>query len=238
MLGKLQPKEGSYTDWSVQEVTKDKVILSIKDSADRNAKPKIVEIPSGFTLWSTGIAMQPFTKRLVEVLPNQFHSKAVQVDGYLRVKGSPLGTIYALGDASTIHSDMLPHLLELWDKHDLDKDDGLSYEEWESMADDIRKMYPLASKYLGKLRSIFDEFDKDKDDKLSINECATMFQSLSKKVTSLPAVSHPPYLITLPQTSTDDRLLKLLASKANTLVACLASWPSRVKHLRRTIFPI
>jgi NADH dehydrogenase len=84
-------------------------------------------------------AMQPFTKRLVELLPNQFHSKAVQVDGFLRVKGAPAGTVYALGDASTvsaqcreedgrsrqIHSDMLAHLLELWEAHDLDKDDQL-----------------------------------------------------------------------------------------------------------------
>ena len=46
--------------------------------------------------------MQPFTKRLVELLPNQFHSKAVQVDGYLRVAGAPKGTVYAVGDASTV----------------------------------------------------------------------------------------------------------------------------------------
>lgn len=78
---------------------------------------KIVhEVPSGMTLWSTGIgklemvgdgadvssAMQPFTKRMVEKLPNQYHSKAVQVDGYLRVEGAPHGSIYAIGDASTV----------------------------------------------------------------------------------------------------------------------------------------
>lgn len=46
--------------------------------------------------------MQPFTKRLVELLPNQFHSKAVQTDGFLRVDGAPKGTVYAVGDASTV----------------------------------------------------------------------------------------------------------------------------------------
>lgn len=35
------------------------------------------------------IAMQPFTKRLVELLPNQYHSKAIEVDGFLRVQGAP-----------------------------------------------------------------------------------------------------------------------------------------------------
>lgn len=46
--------------------------------------------------------MQPFTKRLVELLPNQYHSKAVEVDNFLRVRGAPKGTVYALGDAATV----------------------------------------------------------------------------------------------------------------------------------------
>ncbi len=39
----------------VQEVTPEKVILSIKDPKDKEAKPKIEEIKAGFVLWSTGI---------------------------------------------------------------------------------------------------------------------------------------------------------------------------------------
>ena len=46
--------------------------------------------------------MQPLTKRLVELLPNQYHSKAVEVDQYLRVRGAPKGTVYAIGDAATV----------------------------------------------------------------------------------------------------------------------------------------
>lgn len=46
--------------------------------------------------------MNPFTRRLVELLPNQYHKKAIVVDDHLRVKGAPLGTIYAVGDASTV----------------------------------------------------------------------------------------------------------------------------------------
>ncbi len=110
----------------MQEVTEDKVVLSLKDPKNKDAKPEIVEIPAGFVLWSTGIgiyltlspipsaslskliadcsktAMNPFTKRLVDILPNQYHSKAVEVDSYLRVAGAPLGTVYAIGDAATI----------------------------------------------------------------------------------------------------------------------------------------
>lgn len=50
--------------------------------------------------------MQPLTKRLVELLPNQFHSKAVEVDQYLRVRGAPKGTVYAIGDAATVSSSL------------------------------------------------------------------------------------------------------------------------------------
>lgn len=106
----------------VQEVTPDKVIVTVKDPKDRDAKPVTKEIPAGFVLWSTGIgesgkgslearsarltttsAMQPFTKRLVDILPNQYHSKAVEVDSFLRVQGAPKGTVYALGDAATVN---------------------------------------------------------------------------------------------------------------------------------------
>ena len=57
--------------------------------------------------------MQPFTKRLVELLPNQFHSKAVEVDNYLRVRGAPKGTVYALGDAATVSPTPTSHLISL-----------------------------------------------------------------------------------------------------------------------------
>lgn len=70
----------------------------------------------------SSLAMQPFTKRLVEVLPNQFHKKAVVVDSYLRVQGAPKGTVYALGDAATVQTDLVSDLLRLWDKYDENKD--------------------------------------------------------------------------------------------------------------------
>jgi hypothetical protein len=61
-------------------------------------------IPSNFALWSTGIAMNPFTRRLCDLLPNQVHRKAIETDAHLRVKGAPLGTVYAIGDCATVRS--------------------------------------------------------------------------------------------------------------------------------------
>lgn len=86
----------------MQKVTEDSVTVSIKDPKQPDAAPVLEDLPSGFTLWSTGIAMNPFTKTVVEKLPNQFHRKAVEVDQHLRVRGAPPGTVYAIGDASTV----------------------------------------------------------------------------------------------------------------------------------------
>jgi NADH dehydrogenase FAD-containing subunit len=83
-------------------------------------------------------AMNPFTKRLVELLPNQFHAKAVEVDSHLRVEGAPSGTVYAIGDAATvrtlgltvtdvgqIETNLVDHLMELFEKFDRNKDNKM-----------------------------------------------------------------------------------------------------------------
>lgn len=53
-----------------------------------------------FRSWSEGRV-----EELIECClhrPNQVHKKAIEVDAHLRVKGAPAGTVYAIGDASTV----------------------------------------------------------------------------------------------------------------------------------------
>lgn len=107
------------TSARVKRVEKDKVVYTKKDA--ETGKVTEHEVPSGFTLWSTGIAMSPFTKRLTELLPNQSHLKALQIDSHLRVKGAPLGSVYALGDASTIDTRLIDYLYDFVDKCDTDR---------------------------------------------------------------------------------------------------------------------
>ena len=75
---------------------------------DSDGKIKKHEIPSNFILWSTGIAMNPFTEKVTTYLPNQVHKKAIQVDAYLRVKGAPRGELYAVGDCATVRLSFAP----------------------------------------------------------------------------------------------------------------------------------
>jgi hypothetical protein len=46
--------------------------------------------------------MNPFTKRVSSLLPNQAHKRAIETDAHLRVKGAPLGELYAVGDCATV----------------------------------------------------------------------------------------------------------------------------------------
>jgi NADH dehydrogenase len=80
-------------------VTPEHVIYTTKNAQGQTEQHTI---PSNFVLWSTGIAMNPFTSRVSDLLPNQVHKKAIEVDAHLRVKGAPLGDVYAIGDCSTV----------------------------------------------------------------------------------------------------------------------------------------
>ena len=114
----------------VSSVSPDKVTYTKKTS---EGKTETIEIPTNFVLWSTGIAMNPFTKRVSDLLPNQVHKKAIEVDAHLRVKGAPLGEVYAIGDASTIETSVVSYLLDLVDEADKNKDGKIDYDEWEIM---------------------------------------------------------------------------------------------------------
>jgi NADH dehydrogenase FAD-containing subunit len=59
--------------YSVKEVTPEYVVYTAKDPQSGELKDH--RIPANFVLWSTGIAMNPFTKTLSDMLPNQVHKK-------------------------------------------------------------------------------------------------------------------------------------------------------------------
>ena len=96
------------------------------------------------------------------------HKKAIEVDAHLRVKGSPVGEVYAVGDASTViqlvssdRNSMLKivsilarnfhhpaHLLDLVDEADKNKDGKINFDEWKIMVKRIKQKIPLAESQL------------------------------------------------------------------------------------------
>jgi NADH dehydrogenase len=170
----------------VKQVEPDKVVYTIKGE---DGKTSEISVPSGFTLWSTGIAMTPFTKRLTHLLPNQSHLKALQIDSHLRVKGAPLGSIYAMGDASTIDTSLIDHIYEFTEQCDRDHDNKLNFDEFQVLVQSIGRKFPLASQHFTKLHETFEKYDKDHDGTLSLNEIADMLLETQNKMTSLPATA-------------------------------------------------
>ncbi|KAJ3484594.1 hypothetical protein NLI96_g5534 [Meripilus lineatus] len=200
----------------VSRVDADKVVYTTK-----GADGKLVEheVPTNFVLWSTGIAMNPFTARVSSLLPNQVHKKAIEVDAHLRVKGAPVGEVYAIGDASTvgivlswllnqllilrarfgqIETSVVAHLLGLVDECDKNKDGKIDFDEWETMVSRIKQRIPMAESQLQKacvrsrmnlVRELFTLYDSDSDESLSLNELTVLLQEIGNKITSLPAVA-------------------------------------------------
>ncbi|KAI0063437.1 mitochondrial NADH dehydrogenase [Artomyces pyxidatus] len=189
------------------------VVYSIRDP--ETGKVTEHDIPSNFVLWSTGIAMNPFTARVSSLLPNQVHKKAIEVDAQLRVKGAPLGDVYAVGDCSTIETSVVSHLLELVDEADKNKDGKIDFEEWEFMVRRIKQKIPMAASQLEKVRQLFDLYDSDADNTLTLNELAVLLQEIGNKITSLPATAQ----VASQQGKYIGHKLHLLASQRNTLLA-------------------
>ena len=130
------------TSARVAAVKPDKVIYTKRTE---DGKVETHEIPTNFVLWSTGIAMNPFTQRVSDQLPNQVHKKAIEVDAHLRVKGAPLGEVYAIGDASTIETSVVSYLLDLVDEADKNKDGKIDFEECEIMGASVSYLAPSRS---------------------------------------------------------------------------------------------
>lgn len=173
------------------------------------------EIPTNFVLWSTGIAMNPFVKRVSDLLPNQVHKKAIEVDAHLRVKGSPTGEVYAIGDAATLETAIVPHLLDLVDECDKNKDGKIDFEEWGIMVDRIKQKIPMAESQLQKVRELFEIYDSDLDNSLSLNELAVLLQEIGNKITALPATAQ----VAAQQGKYLGKKLRRLARRRETLEA-------------------
>lgn len=117
------------------------------------------------------------------------HKKAIEVDAHLRVKGAPVGEVYAIGDASTIETSVVSYLLELVDEADKNKDGKIDYDEWRVMVNRIKARIPMAESQLQKVRELFDLYDEDSDNTITLNELAVLLQEIGNKITALPATA-------------------------------------------------
>ncbi|KAL2145671.1 hypothetical protein VTI28DRAFT_6546 [Corynascus sepedonium] len=180
------------TNSRVSEVRPDTIIFTQRD-ADGNIIKK--ELPMGFCLWSTGVSQNEFCKRLTKKLGSaQKNRRAIETDTHLRVNGTPLGDVYAIGDCATVQNNIADHIVTFlrslaW-KHGSDPEKlQLRFSDWRSVAEQVKKRFPQAVGHLKRLDKLFAEYDRDQSGTLDFGELRELLRQIDSKLTSLPATA-------------------------------------------------
>lgn len=180
------------TNSRVQEVHPDKIVFSQKQP-DGTLVTK--ELPIGFCLWSTGVSQTEFAQRIAQSLGNfQTNKRALETDTHLRVTGTPLGDVYAIGDCSTVQNNVADHIINVLRSiaYKRGKDPEtmqLHFSDWRNVAMEVKQRFPQAISHLRRLDKLFQEFDKDNSGTLDFGELRELLNQIDSKLTSLPATA-------------------------------------------------
>ncbi|EFW99260.1 NADH-ubiquinone oxidoreductase [Grosmannia clavigera kw1407] len=183
------------TNSRVNEVRPDRIIFTQKGGPD--GKTLVTkELPQGLCLWSTGVSQTDFCQRLAEKLgpAHQNNRHALETDTHLRLKGAPLGDVYAIGDCSTVQNNLADNIVTFvrnlaW-KHGKDPETlEIHFADWCLIAADVKRRFPQAIAHLRRLDKLFAEFDKDHSGTLGFGELRELLRQIDNKLTSLPATA-------------------------------------------------
>lgn len=180
------------TNSRVKEVKSDRILFTQKGE---NGESITKELPMGFCLWSTGVAQTEFCQRISAALGStQTNLHALETDTHLRLSGTPLGDVYAIGDCSTVQNNVADHILTFlrtiaWERGKDPEKMAISFSEWRDVAQRVRKRFPQATDHLKRLDKLFAEYDKDQSGTLDFGELRELLAQIDSKLTSLPATA-------------------------------------------------
>ncbi|OIW32066.1 hypothetical protein CONLIGDRAFT_251268 [Coniochaeta ligniaria NRRL 30616] len=180
------------TNSRVQEVRPDAIVFT---QADSTGKIVTKELPTGFCLWSTGVSQTEFCQRLAKKLGDaQTNRHALETDTHLRLNGTPLGDVYAIGDCSTVQNNVADHIVTFlrslaWKKGRDPESLELHFSDWRGVASEVRKRFPQAASHLKRVDKLFAEYDKDQSGTLDFGELRELLKQIDNKLTSLPATA-------------------------------------------------
>lgn len=149
----------------------------------------------GFCLWSTGVSQTEFCKKVADKLGDaQINKHALETDTHLRVIGTPLGDVYAIGDCSTVQNNIADNLVTFlrgmaWERGKDPKELRITFSEWRDVAVKVKKRFPQAANHLRRLDKLFEAYDKDKSGTLDFAEVHELLTQIDSKLTSLPATA-------------------------------------------------
>lgn len=181
-----------FTNSRVKRIHEDRVEFTQKsDSGEVVTK----EISFGMCLWSTGNALTNFSRSICEKLGEvQQNKHAIETDTHLRVVGAPMGSVYAIGDCSTVQNNLASHVvgflrsIKSGDQTDVHKK-SLTFQQWRALGSRLRKRFPQASSHLKRLDKLFTQHDVDKSGTLDFDELHTLLETIDSKLTSLPGTA-------------------------------------------------
>ncbi|KAI4205408.1 MAG: hypothetical protein LQ350_000451 [Teloschistes chrysophthalmus] len=179
------------TNSRVKEVQPDKILFTQKNEQGETVTK---ELPMGFCLWSTGVSQTDFCKRLASKLPTQTNRHALETDTHLRLNGTPLGSVYAIGDCSTVQNNVADHLVTFLrsaavEHHKDPEQMRITFAQWRGVAQKVKKQFPQANAHLKRLDRLFEQYDKDKNGTLDFGELHELLLQIDSKLTSLPATA-------------------------------------------------
>ncbi|CAP67418.1 uncharacterized protein PODANS_1_24200 [Podospora anserina S mat+] len=177
----------------VSEVKEDSIVFTQKQK-DGTVITK--ELPMGFCLWSTGVSQADLCKTLSAKLGKaQNNRHALETDTHLRLNGTPLGDVYAIGDCATVQNNVADHIISFlrsiaW-KHGVTDPEKLSlhFSDWRNVAEQVKKRFPQAVGHLKRLDKLFEEYDRDRSGTLDFGELRELLKTIDSKLTSLPATA-------------------------------------------------
>lgn len=174
----------------VQEVTPNSVIFT---STDDKGNKETFELPCGICLWTTGIDMSRFAKQVIDRIgaPWQTNKHAIETDSYLRVLGTPPGTVYAIGDCATVRTSTVYELDDIVksyiETHHMSRD-RITASSLLKILQDVRSRVPQAGIHIERL---IDKIHRrmHPDEIVDLDEAKQYLKEVDRTTTSLPATA-------------------------------------------------
>lgn len=194
------------TNARVERILPDKVIFKQKNP--NSGEVELKELPFGLCLWSTGVAQNPLAKQVVQSYPgNQRNKRAIETDSHLRVIGVATNDVYAIGDCSTLRTDLAEHAAEYMRNFIIQKNLGLAnqsndiitnddirnlsltYAEIHDLGRQLSKRHPQTRESFITLDETLPKYDTENRGSLNFQQISLLLKDTESKLTSLPATA-------------------------------------------------
>ncbi|KAM3160060.1 NADH dehydrogenase [Lachancea thermotolerans] len=193
------------TNSRVHKILPDRVVFTQKNAV--TGENELKELPFGLCLWSTGVAQNPLAKQVVQDLAAfQRNRRAIETDSHLRVIGTKMGEVYAIGDCATVRTDLAEHAVQfvrqfIINKHlhptrstEIITDDdirhlSISYDEIHDLARELVRRHPQTREHLYNVEDILLKYDTKKTGALDFDQITQLLKEVESKATSMPATA-------------------------------------------------